>query len=99
MCATMDLSWLLRSPQVERLNPSPFSLAQAWVVARLQLSKCMMLLYHQTPRVTCVNPARRKGLSGVVECLSLQSWQLLAGGRMVTSDVWVTLRQSCYTAV
>jgi hypothetical protein len=35
----MDLSWLLRSPQVERLNPSPFSLAQAWAVARLRLSK------------------------------------------------------------
>jgi hypothetical protein len=33
----------------------------------------------------------------VVECLPLRSWQLLAGGRMVTSDVWVTLRQSCFT--
>ena len=39
VCDHMGLSWLLRSPQVERLNPSPFSLAQAWAVARLRLSK------------------------------------------------------------
>jgi hypothetical protein len=53
------------------------------------------------PRVTCVNPARRKRLSGVVlrDVLPLRRWQLLAGGRVVTSDVWVTLRQSCFTAV
>ena len=37
-------------------------------------------------------------MSGVVPGLSvsldLRRWQLLAGGRVVTSEVWVTLRDS-----
>ena len=71
--------------------------AAATPVARGVKEKVPYIIH--PPSDVCVNPARRKGLSGVVECLSLQSWQLLAGGRMVTSDVWVTLRQSCCTAV
>jgi hypothetical protein len=59
----------------------------------------MMLLYHPPPSVVC-EPSPLKGVErrgGVTP-----SAELAAAGRwsyMVTSDVWVTLRQSCCTAV
>jgi hypothetical protein len=66
---------------------------------QLQLSKCMLLLCHPTPSDVCEpSPSKEVERRGV-EGLPLRSWQLLAGGRTVTSDVWVTLRQSCFTAV
>jgi hypothetical protein len=61
----------------------------------------MMLLYiiHVPTNKVC-EPSPSKGVErrGGVS-LSVLSRQLLAGGRMVTSDVWVTLPQSCFTAV
>ena len=88
----LDLDGMRSSARASEAPPPSAHAA----VAALDMTCCCYIIH---PRVTCANPARRKGLSGVVDCFPLRSWQLLAGGRMVTRDVWVTLRQSCFTAV